>query len=306
MPMDKTTRDGVLYALGAYGIWGFMAIYFKFVDHIDPFDIVANRVVWSLLLLGIIVTVLKQWHSVKHAIGSAQHRLTLMLTTLLIASNWLLFVWAVNGDRMLEASLGYYINPLVNVLLGFVFLSERLNWAQTLAVTLAVIGVAVQIIAVGYVPWISLTLAFSFGLYGLLHKRTPVDGVTALFIETLLLLPVALAYMAWLANQGQGPVGRPMSDWWLLILAGPVSTTPLLFFTGAAKRLRLTTLGFFQFMAPSIMFLLAILVYGETLTAAKLTTFVFIWIGLTIYTINATRTAAKRRADRRRQAEPPV
>lgn len=294
--MDKTTRDGVIYALGAYGIWGFMVIYFKFVDHIDPFDIVANRVVWSALLLAGIITFLKQWPRVKNAISLRQNRRTLLFTTLLIAFNWLIFVWAVNGERMLEASLGYYINPLVNVLLGFVFLSERLNKAQAIAVLLAVIGVSVQIVAVGQVPWISLALAFSFGLYGLLHKRTPVDGVTALFLETIILLPVAIAYMWWLADQGLGPANRPISDWWLLMLAGPISTTPLLFFTGAAKRLRLTTMGFFQFIAPSIMFLLAILAYGEALSMAKLSTFVFIWLGLAIYTMNATQQAAKRRS----------
>ncbi|MGH1540087.1 MAG: EamA family transporter RarD [Arenicella sp.] len=293
--MDQSTKTGIIYALAAFSFWGFAPIYFKAIGHINSFEIVANRVLWSVLLLAILITTIKQWPRVRLVFNNPRNLATLLITTALIGVNWSIFIWSVNNDRMLESSLGYYINPLVNVLLGFVFLGECLNRIQWLAVALAVVGVAIQVFSLGYLPWISLSLAFSFGLYGLLHKRTPTDSVTGLFIETLLLAPVSAIYMAWLFHQGTGPAVHTATDWSLLLLAGPVTTLPLLWFSSAAKRLRLTTIGFFQYIGPSIMFLLAVFVYGESLNFDKLLTFIFIWTALLIFSLNAMRESSLRR-----------
>lgn len=282
-------NTGYLYALLAFGLWGLTPIYFKYLAQVGAIDMVANRVLWSVLLLTLIISFMTKWHKVRLLISQPKHLFTLLLTTLLIASNWLVFIWAINADRMLETSLGYYINPLITVFLGYVFLQERHSRVTWLAVILASIGVLFQLLIVGYLPWVSLVLALTFGFYGLLHKRTPTDSLTSLFLETALLLPFALGYLIWLTGQGIGPATRATSEWLLLALAGPITTAPLLFFSGAAKRLPLSVIGFFQYLSPSMLFVLAIFVYDEAFDPFKLITFIFIWSALAIFSWDSLR-----------------
>ncbi|TBR38161.1 EamA family transporter RarD [Marinomonas agarivorans] len=285
--MNTNSKSGLIIAFSAFFLWGITPIYFKWVEYENPLDIVANRVLWSALLLGIILTVMAKWQLVKQTILSFKTLKILVCTTILIGTNWLVFVYAVSTDRMLDGSLGYYINPLVNVLLAYLFLGERLRKIQWLALALAMVGVAIQVVGVGYLPWISIVLALSFGFYGLLHKKSQIDSFTSLFVETSILLPFGLLFMGYLFQIGEGPATRELSGWIILILSGPITTVPLLLFSIAAKKVTLSTIGFFQYIAPSMVFLLAVFVYGEALTLAKAITFLFIWAGLALYVFDS-------------------
>lgn len=282
-------NQGYIYALLAYGLWGFAPIYFKQLTHIGPIEIVANRIFWSVILIFFMITALSKWSKVRAVFQTPRHLFTLLLTTLLIGSNWLLFVYSVTNNRMLEASLGYYINPLVSLFLGYVFLKERHSRVKWFAVALAFVGVCIQVFSLGYLPWISLVLAVTFALYGLLHKQTPTDSLTSLFLETGFLVPLAMLYMFGFMVDDVHTFERPSSDWLWLMLAGPITTAPLLFFSGAAKRLSLSLLGFFQYIAPSLMFLLAVFVYQEQFSSERLITFIFIWTALFIFTWESIR-----------------
>jgi chloramphenicol-sensitive protein RarD len=246
-------------------------------------EILMHRVVWSALVLSLLILMLQQWSSVRRAMGSKKIMLTLLAAGTLLAANWLLFIWAVNNDQLLEASLGYYINPLLNILFGRLFLAERLRKLQKVAVVLALSGVVVAVVGLGYLPWVALVLALSFSLYGLLRKTVAVDSLPGLFIETLMMLPFALLYWLWFAGESSDMLSNGASSNTLLLLAGIITTAPLLCFTAAARRIRYTTLGFFQYIGPSIMFVLAVFYYQEPLYVERLLTFVFVWIGLVIF-----------------------
>lgn len=295
-PSEQQTRAGVFNALAAYMMWGVAPIYFKLIDTISADEILVNRIVWSSVLLLLIVFMINKNKQLFGVLKQPVILKRLFITASLLATNWFLFIWAVNNDHLLDASLGYYINPLLNVALGMIFLGERLrNW-QKLAVGLAVLGVLIQIIALGTVPVISLALAGTFGIYGLLRKKLAVDTFVALLIESLLMLPVALLYWAFMLNTSSSNLfDNPSSLNILLISAGIVTTAPLLCFTAAAKRLTLSALGFFQYIGPSIMFLLATFVYHEALAPAKLVTFGFIWLALVIFSIDSLRSQKKQR-----------
>ncbi len=279
---------GALYAIGAYGFWGIAPIYFIWVSYASADEVLVHRVVWSVVLLAALVTVTGQWRAFARVFRERRQLLWLLVSSVLIAVNWLIFIWALQNGRMVETSLGYYINPLVNVFLGFAFLGERLRGLQWLALILAGIGVVNEVAHVGGVPWIGLGLAFSFGTYGLVRKRVGVNSVLGLAIETTLLLPFALAYFAWLATQGTAAFGAgdPTRDL-ALIAAGVVTTVPLVWFAAAAMRLSLTVLGFFQYLAPSMVLLLAIFVYDEPFRAGQAVTFAFIWSALVIFSVAA-------------------
>lgn len=287
MTTEQQSRQGVLLAIGAYTMWGIAPIYFKAISQVSPLEILSHRVVWSFVLLTVLLHFGRRWRGVRDVNRSKSKMLYLISTALLVGVNWLIFIWAVNSNHMLDASLGYYINPLLNVVLGMLFLGERLRKLQWFAVALATCGVAVQLIAFGSVPMVAIALAFTFGLYGLLRKKVSLDAQTGLFIETLVMLPAAAIYLLWIADS-------PTSDFALnsltlnilLIAAGIVTTLPLLCFTGAATRLKLSTLGFFQYIGPSLMFLLAVLVYGETFTTDKAITFAFIWGALVVFSFD--------------------
>lgn len=290
--MDSTqTRQGVLLALAAYFIWGIAPVYFKYLYHVPAEEILTHRVIWSFFFMLALITLCRQWPLVKKACRHRKKILALALTALLIGSNWLLFIWAVNHDHMLEASLGYFVSPLVNVLLGIIFLGERFRRMQWVAVILAICGVLVQLWAFGSLPFIALGLAFSFALYGLIRKKIGVDAQTGMLFETLWLLPVAAIYLFAIANSSTSDMTQnPLILNVMLMLAGVITTIPLLCFTAAANRLRLSTLGFFQYLAPTLMFLLATLFYGEVVTTDKMLTFSFIWAALAFFISDAVYT----------------
>lgn len=286
-PEQQSSRQGALLAIAAYVIWGIAPIYFKSIQQVAPLEILSHRVVWSFFLLAGLIHIGRHWTRVIHLVRQPTTMLYLTITSLLVGSNWLIFIWAVNSGHMLEASLGYYINPLFNVLLGMVFLGERLRRLQWFAVALATIGVGIQISLFGSFPFISFSLAATFAVYGLLRKKVSIDAKTGLFIETLLLFPIAAIYLFYFADSPTSDLG---SNTWqlnaLLVFAGVLTTLPLLCFTGAATRLRLSTLGFFQYIGPSLMFLLAVAVYGEEFALSKAITFAFIWGALVIFSID--------------------
>ncbi|AOR62810.1 EamA family transporter RarD [Pectobacterium wasabiae] len=292
----QQTREGIFFALGAYFIWGIAPVYFKLLEHVPPNEILTHRIIWSFFFMLILLTVGRKWRQVSHACRNVKHLFLLALTAVLIGGNWLLYIWAVNNHHMLEASLGYFINPLVNVMLGMIFLGERFRRLQWLAVLLAVTGVLVQLWTFGSLPVIALGLAFSFALYGLLRKKIGIDGQTGMLIETLWLLPVAVVYLFFIADTPSSHLTEnPWSLNLLLLSAGIVTTVPLLFFTAAAMRLRLSTLGFFQYLGPTIMFMLAVVFYGETFSSDKLITFAFIWGALVLFILDALYTQRKLR-----------
>ncbi|EPX4144459.1 EamA family transporter RarD [Vibrio vulnificus] len=287
---QQKARQGVLLALGAYTMWGIAPIYFKSLAAVSPLEILSHRVVWSFFLLAALLHFGRHWRTVRDVLTSKSKMLYLVTTAILVGANWLIFIWAVNANHMLDASLGYYINPLINVLLGMLFLGERLRKLQWFAVTLAACGVLVQLIVFGSVPIVAIALAFSFGFYGLLRKKVSVDAQTGLFIETLVMLPAAAIYLLFIADTPtSNMLANPSQLNLLLIAAGVVTTLPLLCFTGAATRLKLSTLGFFQYIGPSLMFLLAVLIYGEAFTSDKALTFAFIWGALVVFSFDGLR-----------------
>ena len=284
----KQTRQGIFFALAAYFMWGIAPAYFKLIQQVPADEILTHRIIWSFFFMLALISLGRSWPKVRAACQNRKRLLLLAVTALLIGGNWLLFIWAVNNHHMLEASLGYFINPLVNVLLGMLFLGERFRRMQWVAVALAFTGVLVQLWQFGSLPIIGLGLAFSFAFYGLLRKKIAIDAQTGMLIETLWLLPVAAAYLFLFADSPTSHLSaNPWSLNLLLVAAGIVTTVPLLCFTAAATRLRLSTLGFFQYLGPTLMFLLAVTFYGETVGQDKLVTFGFIWAALILFTLDA-------------------
>ncbi|CAI1008070.1 EamA family transporter RarD [Serratia marcescens] len=292
----KQTRQGIFFALAAYFMWGIAPAYFKLIQQVPADEILTHRIIWSFFFMLALITLGRNWPKVRAACQNRKRLLLLAVTALLIGGNWLLFIWAVNNHHMLEASLGYFINPLVNVLLGMLFLGERFRRMQWVAVALAFTGVLVQLWQFGSLPIIGLGLAFSFAFYGLLRKKIAIDAQTGMLIETLWLLPVAAGYLFLFADSPTSHLSaNPWSLNLLLVAAGIVTTVPLLCFTAAATRLRLSTLGFFQYLGPTLMFLLAVTFYGETIGQDKLVTFGFIWAALILFTLDALYTQRKLR-----------
>lgn len=287
-------RSGAGYALAAFGFWGVVPVYYKWLDGVLPADVLAHRIVWTVAMGALLLAWRRDWKRLAPVIRSPRMLATLFLTAILVSTNWLVFIYAVATDRVLDSSLGYYINPLVNVLFGMAVLGERLNRARVAAVLLAAIGTVNLAVSMGRLPWIALVLAFSFGLYGLLRKRTDVPVLGGLFIETAFLFPVALGAILWLGSNGHGAflAGGPKTSL-LLVAAGPVTMLPLLWFTQAARRLPLTVLGLFQYLGPTLSFLLAVFVYGEPFTGAHAITFACIWAGLAVFTVDTFRQSRR-------------
>ena len=281
------TRKGLLFALSAYGFWGLVPLYFKAVRSVPPLEVLAHRVVWSVPLVAILIWFLGSWNDVRAAIRSRRTLATLALSATLIATNWFTFIFGVTHDRILETSLGYYINPLVNVLLGMVFLRERLTRLQTVSVLLAAAGTLYLAISFGAIPWISLVVAFTFGFYGFLRKTVRVASIEGLLIETSLLFPLALGFLLLLAVRGTGAFGTAGTRIdVLLVLAGAVTSIPLIWFASGARRLPYSVLGLCQYVAPSITFLLAVFYYGEPFTHPHAVAFGCIWTALAIFTLD--------------------
>ncbi|WP_298273498.1 EamA family transporter RarD [Geobacter sp.] len=286
----REARLGVTYALAAYLVWGFFPIYFKALAGVAPLEVLSHRIVWSVVTLALMLTVARRWEGVRAVFARPRTLLTLCATSLLIAVNWLVFIYAVGAGKVLQSSLGYFINPLVSALLGVLFLRERLGAKQKASFLLAATGVLFLTIHHGELPWISLVLAFSFGLYGLLRKQAPVDSLSGLTVETILLFLPALGYLGWLAAGGRSAfVAGPPHLTLLLACAGVLTSTPLIWFAAATKRLRLATVGLMQYIVPTLHFLLAVFAYGEPFTRAHLMSFACIWAGLVLYTIDAAK-----------------
>jgi len=285
--------SGLLYALSAYLAWGLSPIYFKALRPTGPLEILSWRVVASVALLGIMTVVMGRGAEVARSLSDRRRALTFVATTLLISCNWVLYIWSVNSGHLLEASLGYFMNPLVTILLGVVFLKEGLDRRQQFAVGLAAVGVVWLVVTHGKLPWISLVLAVTFALYALLRKQARIDAVAGLLVETSFLAPLAAGWLVWLWWRGEAHFGTSPGMSALLLSAGAVTALPLVWFTLGVHRLRLSTMGILQYLAPTLQFLLAVLAYREPFGAAHAVTFVFIWAGLAIYTVDAIGKARR-------------
>jgi chloramphenicol-sensitive protein RarD len=284
-----TTSKGVMTALAAFLIWGFFPLYFKLLKDYDAVEIIGHRIIWTFVAILAIMTVTRRWQWLTTIRQNPKLILYTAVSGAIISVNWLVYVWAVNHDRILEASLGYYIGPLVGVLLSLVVLKERLRPMQWLAVVLAAVGVIIQLVLLGKLPWVSLVLASSFSVYGLMHRRTPLDALSAMFIETILLVPV---FMVWFAKHEVASSQLTFwfsTDIWLLMLAGPITLIPLLMFNKATKMVTYSLLSFMNYITPSLIFLLAIFLYHEPFNITKLVTFAFIWAGLVFFSYDLIR-----------------
>ena len=283
-------RAGVIYAAAAYSSWGVLPFYFRVLAKVPSLEILAHRIVWSVLFLLVLTLARGRWGAFTALFRTRRTVLTLLTTTILIAVNWGVFIWAIATKRLVEASLGYFMTPLVSVLLGFVFLRERLRPVQTAAVGLATLGIAWMTINHGHPPFISIALAGSFAFYGLLRKQVPATGIQGLTAETLMLAPVALAWMAWRWRHGElvflhGTVGQDL----LLSAAGVITALPLIWFAEGARRLRLATMGFLQYLAPTGQLLVAVAAFGEPFTRDHLISFGLIWVALIVYSVETVR-----------------
>ncbi|MCB9858747.1 MAG: EamA family transporter RarD [Phycisphaerales bacterium] len=290
-------RIGVFYGLGCYLAWGVIPIYFKAVKAVPPLEVLAHRVIWSVVFLAALLQIKRGWPAIRVAISSRRTMLALIASTLLIACNWYTFIWAVGHDQVVQASLGYYINPLVSVVLGFAFLRERMRKLQWVAVAIAACAVVYLTIRIGKPPAISLILAMTFGLYGLLRKVAAVGALPGLAIETTMLAPIAVGFLVWRSHTGQlvflnGSTGIDC----LLAAGGIVTAVPLLWFANAARRLRLSTIGIMQYIAPTMQLVLGALIYSEPTGRHHWITFAAIWGALLIYTLDAL--SARRNAAR--------
>ncbi len=286
---------GILYGIGAYSLWGLLPIYWKALQSVPATDILANRVVWSLVFVVLLLTFRRNWDWLQPALGNPRIILTYVATTCLLAVNWFTYIWAVNAGFIVETSLGYFINPLFNVLLGMLFLKERLRIGQLLALSLALGGVLYLTFGYGSFPWISIVLAVTFGFYGLIRKTAPLESTEALALETAALFIPAFAYLLYLNVNGTGTFGNSdLATNLLLIGTGVVTGVPLLLFGAAAKRITLTNLGLLQYIAPTLQFLLGVLVYNESFGRDQLIGFGFIWLALLVYTIEGLRHVRKR------------
>jgi len=279
---------GVLYAATAFLIWGLSPFYWKALGSVAAFEIILHRIVWSFIFLLPLVIIQKRQKEFIQVIKNIRMLFILLLTAFFVGSNWLLYIWAVNNGHLIQASLGYYINPLVNVVLGMVFLKERLRFPQIVAVLIAVTGVVYLTIYHGVFPWIAITLALTFGCYGLIRKVVPVSSLVGLAVETMLLALPALIYLVHLDIKGIGSIFRVSIGTDLLLIGTSfVTAVPLLCFTLGARRILLSTVGLLQYIAPSGMFLSAIFVFNEPFAMAQIWTFIFIWTALAIYSTDS-------------------
>lgn len=281
---DNRTIQGVYFALAANMFWGIVPIYFKWIDHVSPLEILAHRIVWALILL---ICILAYTGDLKELRVSIAGLPTLFLTAMLLMINWLVFIYAIVNQNITETSLGYFINPLVSVFLAVLFLQERLRRMQWFAIVIATAGIAIQLILFGHMPWLALGLAFSFGFYGLLRKNLGLHAIAGLAIEILIVAPFALVYIAWIAHRQTMTFGDDIDIDLLLMLGGFVTSFPLLCFAAAVTRLPLSVIGMLQYIAPTISLIIALLVYNEEFGIDRLVTFGCIWVALLLFTVEA-------------------
>ncbi|WP_319529091.1 EamA family transporter RarD [uncultured Cohaesibacter sp.] len=294
----RETRYGVIFALGAYCAWGVFPLYFAQLSSVPSVEVVANRIVWSLAMMAIWFVLLRRWGEVRAVMRNPKVLGVLALTGFMISGNWLTYVWAVGHGRATEASLGYYIVPLVNVASGYLFLSERASRLQLIAILLACAAIVVQLLLLGTIPIVSLILAVTFGGYGFLRKIVPVGANLGLLIELIVLAPFATAYVVYLQASGEGHLSLS-APWisFLILITGVLTAFPLMWFSSAAKRLRMSTLGIMQYLNPTLQFLVAVFLLNEEVSGGKLVTFGFIWLSVLLYSYDAYK-------GRRREARP--
>ena len=292
----RDSRVGILAGLAAYGLWGLIPLYFAVLRHVSPYEILAQRIVWCGLFMTLLVTITGRWPDVRRSLASRRVVGVFLVTSLLLSINWLVYIHGVTSGQTVETSLGYFINPLLNVALGMIFFSERLRQTQLAAVALAGIGVLILIVAAGHFPWIALSLALSFGFYGLFRKTAPADALLGLTLETLILFVPACGFALYLFLSGDLHLGlADMSTTALLLASGVITAVPLLCFGVAAQHLRLSTLGFLQYLAPTGQFLLAIFVLGEHMSPDRWISFGCIWVALAIYSFDTWRASRRTR-----------
>ncbi len=293
-PKNEDSLGGFFFALGAYLLWGFLPVYMKAVAHISPAEVIAHRVVWSLPIAGLVLVVTRQTGDLKIALGSPRTLALACMTAALITVNWGIYVWSIGAGRALDTALGYYINPLFSILLGAILLKERMSGAQKVAVGLAIAAVAVLTYEAGGLPWVSLGLTISWGFYALFRKTLPVGPNQGFFLEVLILALPAIGYIVYLQTTGQGHFmtgSQPAYDTALLMGCGLVTAVPLMLYANGAKLLRLSTIGIMQYIAPTMIFVFAVFVFGEPFGTAQMIAFPLIWMALVVYTGSMIRQA---------------
>ncbi|AWK87365.1 EamA family transporter RarD [Azospirillum thermophilum] len=297
---QDSTTTAFLAAVGSFLLWGLVApVYFKQLSHVGAVEVVSHRIVWTVLLVGAAVLAMRGPTAIVTAIGTWRRLGILVVTTALVTTNWTVFIWAVSHNRVVETSLGYFINPLVNVVLGVLFLRETLKPIQIAAVLIAAVGVGSMVLSSGVFPWVSISLALSFGFYALVRKKAAVDPVVGLLVETALLAPLSLGYLLWLG--ADGAFGHSAGGSLLLVLSGPMTAIPLVLFMIGAARLKLSTLGLLQYIGPTGSLFLGAVIYGEPFTTTHLIAFGCIWLALALY--SASTVSSHRAASRAAAAE---
>lgn len=288
-PDNVDTPRGLAFAVTAYVLWGFLPLYMKAMAHVPAVEIVAHRIIWSVPIAGLLLIILGRTRDLKAALRNPQMLGMACLTAALISVNWAIYVWAIASGNALDAALGYYINPLFSIALGALILGERLTKAQLAAIALAAAGVLVLILEAGELPWVALGLMFSWGFYALFKKSLPIGPNQGFLLEVLILFVPALAYVGWLAAQGQSHFGGSWSDTFLLAGAGVVTAVPLLVYANGAKLVRLSTMGILQYIAPTMIFITAVAVFGEEIDRGRMVAFPMIWAALIIYSVPMLR-----------------
>lgn len=290
---EQQVRNGILSALIAYGLWGFLPLYFILLKDVSSFEVLAHRVIWAVPFGALIIFARRQWPEVRRALSHRKMLMLLSITALLIAGNWLVYIMAVQREQIFQASLGYYINPLLFAMVGVLVMGEKLRKPQLAAVALAAVGVLVLTFSGGRFPAIALFLGTSFTLYGVMRKKVVIGGMPGLFVETLVLFPLAAGYLGWLmAGDGAAFVAGGPALSAILLLAGPITVVPLLFFALAARRLTLAAVGMMQFIAPTLQFAIGV-AYGEVLTTAHLVCFGCIWSAVAVFSWDAWRSSRR-------------
>lgn len=290
VPSTGREAFGLLAGLGAFFIWGFLVLFWSLLDAVPPLEILCFRIVFSFMTLLPVVILTGRWREIKEAARDRKIAAIMFASSCIVGCNWFLYIWAVTTGRILETSLGYYINPLVNVLIGFLFLHERPTRLQTLAIALASVGVLWSLVGQNGFPWLGLSLAVTFALYGYIRKTVSVEALPGLFIETVVLTPFALGWILWLYAQGEGFLTHPQAwEGFLLFASGTVTSLPMVLFAYAARHMRLMTLGLLQYISPTCAFFLGIFVFRQELNPSALITFVCIWLALALYTFESWR-----------------
>lgn len=306
MNKNNEIRTGAIYAGFSYLLWGLLPIYWKLLEHINATEILANRVFWSFVFMVVVLLFTKKWglfiHTLKGFAKNQKQMYALIIASLLISVNWFIYIWAVNHHHMIDASLGYYINPLVSVLLGMIVLKEKLTIYQYISFVLAAVGVIIATISYGQFPWIAIVLALSFGLYGLAKKLINVDSAVGLTLETLVVTPIAAIYIGWLfVNDTNALLSINIGTDLLLIGAGAATAVPLLYFAKGAQKIPLSLLGFLQYIAPTLTLLLGVFAYDEHFSKLQLLAFMFIWSALTLYSLSKTKLLSNKSLAHRKE-----